>query len=190
MLYLYQLVHHIRCVCVCVWGWVGACVWLHVLSVQDDNMNMEEERQVEGMRIVSSFTWSLSLMMSCDVITLEQGYNIYHQLNLYVLQVRNLCSCVKVAEDFVSPEVSSTNDLVMLLQIYMTCKTYTASMCLNFWPWFLFSFHYLACVWVFKVNGRISTALWQTCEPRRQATGIMCVCICWMLLSNQIFEFE
>ena len=50
-------------------------------------------------------------MMSCDVSTLEQGYNIYQQLNLYVLQVRNLCSCVKVAEDFVSPEVSSTNDL-------------------------------------------------------------------------------
>ena len=71
-------------------------------------------------------------MMSCDVMTLEQGYNIYQQLNLYVLQVRNLCSCVKVAEDFVSPEVSSTNDLVMLLQIYMTYKTYIASMCLNF----------------------------------------------------------
>ena len=74
------------------------------------------------MRVVSC------IMMSCDLITLEQCYNIHHLLlNSYVLQVRNLCSCVKVAEDFVSPEVSCTNDFVLFLQNLIMCKTYMAS---------------------------------------------------------------
>ena len=40
---------------------------------------------------------------------------------IYFLQVRNLCSCIKIAEDFVAPEVSlySHAHFMMLIALHM-----------------------------------------------------------------------